>query len=118
MVCQSPGAEPVIRGILQGGGIIVQKFLCLGKAIKCVIDLVDKYGNSSCEVQEGRMNATSHQSVLHVLEHHASRYQCKGKLSSVDNNLVSWAIDETRMVNLSLLLNGTEANKQATLVDL
>jgi hypothetical protein len=37
-----------------------------------VIDLIDKHGNCSCEVQEGRMNVISHQSVLQVLEHHAS----------------------------------------------
>jgi hypothetical protein len=34
-----------------------------------VIDLVVKYGNSSCGGQEDRMNKISHQSVLHVLEH-------------------------------------------------
>jgi hypothetical protein len=37
-----------------------------------LIDLVNEHGNHSCEVQEGRMNVISHQSVLHVLEHHAS----------------------------------------------
>jgi hypothetical protein len=84
----------------------------------CVIDLVDKHGNHSCEVQEGRMNVISHQSVLQVLEYRASQYQCKGKLSSVDHSLVSRYLDETGTVNLSLLLNGTEANKQATLVEL
>jgi hypothetical protein len=38
----------------------------------CVIDLIDKHGNQSCEVQEGRMNIISHKSVLHALEHRAS----------------------------------------------
>jgi hypothetical protein len=84
-----------------------------------VIDLIDKHGNCSCEVQEGRMNVTSHQSVLHVLEHNASQYQCKGKLSGIDDNLVSWALDETGTDNSSLLLlNGTEANKGAMLDEL
>jgi hypothetical protein len=64
-----------------------------------VIDLVNKHTNRSCEVQEGRMNVISHQSVLHVLEHHASQHRCKGKLSSIDDNLVSWALDKTGMVN-------------------
>jgi hypothetical protein len=82
-----------------------------------VIDLIDEHGNCSCEVQEGRMNVISHQSVLHVLEHRASQYQCKGQLSGIDDNLVSWALDKTETVNLSLLLNGTEANKRATLVE-
>ncbi len=38
----------------------------------CVIDLIGKHGNHSCEVQEGRTNVISHQSVLQVLEHCAS----------------------------------------------
>jgi hypothetical protein len=38
----------------------------------CVIDLIKEHSNCSCEVQEGRINVISHQSVLHVLEHHAS----------------------------------------------
>jgi hypothetical protein len=64
------------------------------------------------------MNVVSHQSVLHALEHRASRYRCKGTLSSADNNLVSWALDETGTVNLSLLLNGTEVNERVALVEL
>ena len=38
----------------------------------CVIDLIDKHGNQSCEVQDGRMNIISHKLVLHALEHRAS----------------------------------------------
>ncbi len=37
-----------------------------------VIDLVNEYGNSPCEVQEGKMNVICHQSVLHVLKQCAS----------------------------------------------
>jgi hypothetical protein len=37
-----------------------------------IINLIDKHGNQSCEVHEGRMNVISHQSVLHALEHCAS----------------------------------------------
>jgi hypothetical protein len=83
-----------------------------------VIDLIYTHGNCSYEVQEGRMNVISHESVLQVLEHHASQYQCTEKLSGFDDNLVSWALDATGMVNSSLLLNGTEANEQAMLVEL
>jgi hypothetical protein len=36
----------------------------------------------------------------------------------VGNHLVSWAIDETGMIDLSLILNGTGANKQVALVEL
>jgi hypothetical protein len=52
-----------------------------------VIDLIDKHGNSSCEVQEGRINTTSYQSILQALELCASCYQCKGKMFSVDDHL-------------------------------
>jgi hypothetical protein len=34
-----------------------------------MIDLVDKLGNRTSKVQEGRMNITSHDSVLAALEH-------------------------------------------------
>jgi hypothetical protein len=64
-----------------------------------VTDLIDKQGNRSCEVQEGRLNIINHQSVLQALEHCASQYRCKGRLSSTDNHLVSWAIDETETVD-------------------
>jgi hypothetical protein len=36
----------------------------------------------------------------------------------VDNDLVSWAIDETGTVDLSLILNGTGANKTVVLIEL
>jgi hypothetical protein len=36
----------------------------------------------------------------------------------VDNHLVSWAIDETGMVDLSLILNGTGTNEQVALIEL
>jgi hypothetical protein len=83
-----------------------------------VTDLIDEHSNQSCEVQEGRMNIISHMSILHALEHHASQYRCKGKLSSANNNLVSWALDKTGTVDLFLLLNGTEVNEQVVLVGL
>ncbi len=34
------------------------------------------------------------------------------------NYLVSWALDETGTVDSSLILNGTEANEQAALIEL
>jgi hypothetical protein len=39
-------------------------------------------------------------------------------LSSADDNLVSWALDETGTVNSSLLLNGTEVDEHVALVEL
>jgi hypothetical protein len=68
-----------------------------------VIELVDEHGNRSCDVQEGRLNEISHQSILRALEHQASCYKCKEKVSSIDDNLFSWALDETGRINSTLL---------------
>ena len=57
-----------------------------------VIDLVDEHGNHSCESQECRMNIISHRSILQAREHCASLYQCKGKLGSIDDTLISWSL--------------------------
>jgi hypothetical protein len=83
-----------------------------------VIELVDKHGNRSCDVQEGQLNETSHQSILRALEHRASRYKCKEKVSSVDDNLVSWALDKTGTIDSTLLLIRTEMNERMALVEL
>jgi hypothetical protein len=83
-----------------------------------VIELVDEHGNRSYEVQEGRLNEISHQTILCALEHRASCYKCKEKVSSVDDNLVSWALDETGTINSTLLLNRTEMNERVALVEL
>jgi hypothetical protein len=84
-----------------------------------VIELVDEHGNVSCEVQEGRLNEISHQSIFRALEHWASQYKCKDKISSVDDNLVSWALDETGTIDPTLLsTNSTEMNERVVLVEL
>ena len=83
-----------------------------------VLDLINEHDYCSCEVQEVQMNTTSHQSILQALEQCANRYQSKGKMSSVDDQLVSWALDKTGMVNTSNLWNGTETNEQTLLVEL
>jgi hypothetical protein len=85
---------------------------------QCVIELVGKHGNQSCDVQEGRLNEISHQSIFRALEHQTSCYKCKENVSSVDDNLVSWALDETGTINSTLLLNRTEMNKRLVLVEL
>jgi hypothetical protein len=85
------------------------------------INLVDKLGNRTSEVQEGRMNITSHDSVLAALEHQANWYRCKGKLGDIGNRTVSAAatIDETGTVNASYLLNNdSENNKHLVLTEL
>ena len=70
-------------------------------------------------MQEGRLNEISHQSILRALEHRASQYKCKDKISSVDDNLVSWALDETGTIDPTLLsTNSTEMNERVALVEL
>jgi hypothetical protein len=84
-----------------------------------VTDFIGEQGNCSYEVQEGRLNIISHQSVLQALEYCTSQHRCKRRLNSMDNHLISWALDETQTVaDLSLILNGTEGNEQAALVEL
>jgi hypothetical protein len=84
----------------------------------CVIKLIDKHGNVSCEVQEGRLNKISHQSILRALEHWAKQFKCKEKVRCVDDNLVSWARDETGTIDSTLLSNRTEMNEHVALVEL
>ncbi len=69
-------------------------------------------------MQEGRLNKISHQSILCTLEYRASRYKCKENVSSIDDNLVSWALVKTGTIDSSLLLNRTEMNKGVALVEL
>jgi hypothetical protein len=75
------------------------------------INLVNKLGNRTSEVQEGRMNITSHNSVLAALENQANQYRCKGKFGDIGDRtvLAAVAIDETGMVDASyLLINNSE----------
>jgi hypothetical protein len=63
------------------------------------------------------MNVTSHTSILAALENRASQYSTKGSTHGVSNSLVSWALDETGMVNTSFLCNNDENTEQIALVD-
>jgi hypothetical protein len=85
------------------------------------IDRVDELGNRTSKVQEGRMNITSHDSVLAAPEHQANRYRCKGKLGDIGDRtvLAAAAIDETGTVNAAYLLNNdSENDEQLVLTEL
>ena len=69
-------------------------------------------------VLAGRMNITNHESVLSALVHRASRYTTRGPIRGVDENLVSWAIDETGTIDTSFLCNNNENNEQIVLAEL
>jgi hypothetical protein len=63
------------------------------------------------------MNVTSHESVLAALENRANRYSNRGSTRGADDNLVSWALDETGMINTSLLCKGGENNERIVLTE-
>ncbi len=75
------------------------------------IKLIDEYGNQTTSVQEGWMRTTSHESVLAMLEHRANRYKSRGKLKGIDDNLVTWAMDETGTMDTSIFNNNYENNE-------
>jgi hypothetical protein len=83
------------------------------------IDLVDKQGNRTSEVQEGRMNITSRDSVLTALEHRANQYRNQGKLGDIGDRsvLAAAAIDETGTVNVSYMLHESENNERLVLIE-
>jgi exonuclease III len=63
------------------------------------------------------MNITSHESILVTLKNRASRYSNRGFTHGADDNLVSWALDETGTVDASFLCNNNENNEQIVLVE-
>ncbi len=63
------------------------------------------------------MNITSHESVLAALENWASRFSTRGSICGVDNNLVSWALDETGTIDASFLCNNNENSKRIALAE-
>ena len=65
-----------------------------------IIDLIDEQGIHSQNVIDGRMNITSHQAVLSALEARASRSSIGGRLSTLDDRLLSSALDETGTVEI------------------
>ena len=66
-----------------------------------IIELIDVYGDHSQHTLPGRMNITSHQSVLAALEARANRFSDRNKLSTLDDKLLSSALDETGTVDIT-----------------
>ncbi len=81
-----------------------------------VINFIDEHKNHSSAVQGGRMNLTSHESVHAALKNRASCYSSRGTTHGVDDNLVSWALNETGMVDVSFLCPSNENTKQIAIV--
>ena len=69
-----------------------------------IINLINECGKPTCAVQAGRLGITSHESALAALENRANRFTRRGKLRGVDDNLVTWALDETGTIDTSLFM--------------
>jgi hypothetical protein len=63
------------------------------------------------------MEITSPESILAMLGNCTNRFSCRGNLWGVDDNLVTWAHDETGMVDTSLFCSNHQNNKQLALVE-
>jgi hypothetical protein len=63
------------------------------------------------------MEIANHKSVLAVLENCANRLTLRGKLRGVDDNLVTWALDETGTIDTSIFCKNHENNKRLALVE-
>ena len=70
-----------------------------GQQLQRIIELIDERGILSQQVLMGRMNITSHQSVLTALEARANRFLGQNRLSTLDDKLLSSALDETGTVD-------------------
>ncbi len=57
------------------------------------------------------MNITSHEFILAALKNRASCYSNRDATHGVDDNLVSWALDETGTVSAFFLCNSNENTK-------
>ncbi len=56
---------------------------------------MDEHGNRTWEELHGSMEVIRHELILEALSNRASRFRNVGKTKSVNNHLVSWALDET-----------------------
>jgi hypothetical protein len=65
-----------------------------------IIELIDDNGVHSQQILPGRMNITNHQAVLAALEARANRSSGRNKLSTLDDKLLSSALDETGTVDI------------------
>jgi hypothetical protein len=62
------------------------------------------------------MNIASHESILAAFKNRASHYSNRGTTCGVDDNLVSWAFDETETVDASFLCPSNKNTKQIAII--
>jgi hypothetical protein len=80
------------------------------------INLIGKYQKHSSAVQWGRMNITSHESILAALKNQASHYSNRCSTCVIDGSIIHWALDKTGMIDTSFLCNSNENSEQIALV--
>jgi hypothetical protein len=82
-----------------------------------ITELIDEFGNRTCEVQEGRMNIASHDCVLQALDYQANRFKGKRKLHGVDDRTFAWALDKTGTIDTSQILSVKETCEKYLLIE-
>ncbi len=83
-----------------------------------MIELVDDQGQTTRDVRYGSMATTSHVSVLNALTERSNRLRSnRGNLTSSDDLLTSWAIDETGTVDAMLFMDSRENDEQCTAIE-
>ena len=83
-----------------------------------LIDLIDEHGNKTRKELHGNMEIIRHKSILDALSSRANRFRNIGKMTSVDNNYVSFALDETGTINTTSLNNFRENEEFRTQTEL
>jgi hypothetical protein len=75
-----------------------------------VINMCDANGNRMSDRWWGSMEIICHESILEVLYNCSKCFRGVGKLSTVDNHLVSWTLDKTGTVDATILLDSSKEN--------
>jgi hypothetical protein len=81
---------------------------------KQIIQMIDESGTRTRVTQYGRLNTTSHQTIINALAHRAERFQSAGNLS-LNNLLTGTLIDETGTVDTSKILDVINEREQIAL---
>jgi hypothetical protein len=76
------------------------------------INLINIDGSCTTTQQPGRFNTASHQSVLKVLEHRATRNQVQGRLAEAEGRSHSLTLDDTGTINTTPLQSHKEIQQQ------
>ncbi len=76
----------------------------------CVINMCDANGNRTSDRRWGSMEIICHESILEVLYNRSKRFRGVGKLSTVNDHLVSWALDKTGTVDATILTDSSKEN--------